>query len=193
MGAQSSTGQSKYIWQVQHLMALGHRTLKWCWLWPQQILPTGSCSLYNICNLNHGKPQRSLAAIYFHSLRGESRWQALVCMQKKGEKMPSPFEPPSSWTFLPASLGWRLPQRFHLLFLVPLHRDHRQARLLLKLAHIPDNRKSDWALKAQFRLLQDVHVWVHLRLKSTSWESDKLEGNKSFQAQTIKRSRHSHI
>ena len=57
------------------------------------------------------------------------------------------------------------------------------------LSTIPDNRKSDWALKAQFRLLQDVHVWVHLRLKSTSWACDKLEGNKSFQAQTIKRSR----
>ena len=43
--------------------------------------------------------------------------------------------------------------------------------------------------RLNFVFFRNVHVWVHLRLKSTSWACDKLEGNKSFQAQTIKRSR----
>ena len=77
------------------------------------------------------------------------------------------------------SLGCRVPQRFHILFLVPLRRDHRQARPLLKLLHIPDNRKSDWALKGQLLLLQDVHAWVHLRWSLQVGRMVKLKPTKA--------------
>ena len=132
------------------------------------------CNLWGWASMITGCDLLSLFALR------RSRWQALVYICKRRARQdPALVNHPAHILrrFHSPSLGCRVPQRFHILFLVPLRRDHRQARPLLKLNHIPDNRKSDWVLKGQFLLLQDVHVWVHLQVGRMV----KFKATKSFQ------------
>ena len=152
-------------------------TRRWC-TW--QGLPRCKSMRPVFIVICEDEPQWSLAAIYCHFLhwedRADRRWS--IC-KRRARQDPALVNHPAHILrrFRSTSLGCRVPQRFHILFLVSLRRDHRQARPLLKLLHIPDNRKSDWAPKGQFQVLQDVHVWVHLQVGRMV----KFKATKSFQ------------
>ena len=123
------------------------------------------------------------AVIHKHFLRWEDRadrrWS--IC-KRRARQVPALMIHPAHILrrFRSPSLGYRVPQRFHLMFLVPLRHDQRQARPRLKLLHIPDNRKSDWVLQAQLLGFHDVHAWVHLRSSRQVVKMIKLKATKAF-------------